>query len=52
MEVVRLLNWDQIANYPGYVPTSFTAAFYGQPDESTAGQFHLHGNRGVDQCAD
>ena len=28
MEVVRLLNWDQVANFPNYVPTNFTAAFY------------------------
>jgi len=28
MEVIRLLNWDQLVNLPGYVPTSFTAPFY------------------------
>ena len=28
MEVVRLLNWDQVINLPGYIPTSFTAPFY------------------------
>ena len=28
MEVVRLLNWDQLVNLPGYVPTSFKAPFY------------------------
>jgi len=27
MEIVRLLNWDQIVNLPGYVPTSFTASY-------------------------
>jgi type II secretory pathway pseudopilin PulG len=27
MEVVRLLNWDQVANLPNYIPTSFTAPF-------------------------
>ena len=28
MEVVRLLNWDQVANLPGYIPATFTAPFY------------------------
>ena len=28
MEVARLLNWDQVVNLPGYIPTSFTAPFY------------------------
>jgi len=28
MEVVRLLNWDQVANLPGYVPRTFTAPYY------------------------
>jgi type II secretory pathway pseudopilin PulG len=28
MEVVRLLNWDQVANLPGYIPSTFTAPFY------------------------
>ena len=28
MEVVRLLNWDQVAKLPGYIPTTFTAPFY------------------------
>lgn len=28
MEVVRLLNWDQLVNQPGFVPASFTAPFY------------------------
>ena len=28
MELVRLLNWDQVVNYPGYIPTNFTAPFY------------------------
>jgi prepilin-type N-terminal cleavage/methylation domain-containing protein len=27
MEVVRVLNWDQVVNLPGYIPTNFTAAF-------------------------
>lgn len=28
MEVVRLLNWDQVVNLPGYIPTTFKAPFY------------------------
>ena len=27
-EVIRLVNWDQLVNQPGFVPTSFTAPFY------------------------
>ena len=30
MEVVRLLNWDQVANLPNYVPAAFTAPFYSE----------------------
>jgi len=28
MEVIRLFNWDQVANLPGYIPTSFTEQLY------------------------
>ena len=28
MEMVRLLNWDQVINLPGYVPSTFTASYY------------------------
>jgi hypothetical protein len=28
MEVVRLLNWDQVANLPGFIPASFTDYYY------------------------
>jgi hypothetical protein len=28
MEVVRLLNWDQVVNLPGYIPTTFTSPYY------------------------
>ncbi len=27
MEVVRLLNWNQLVNTPGYVPSTFTASY-------------------------
>lgn len=28
MELARLLNWNQVANTPGYIPTSFQEAYY------------------------
>ena len=37
MEVVRLLNWDQVINLPGYVPTTFTAPFYADTNSQTGG---------------
>jgi prepilin-type N-terminal cleavage/methylation domain-containing protein len=30
MEVVRLLNWDQLVNMPGYIPSTFSAPFYSE----------------------
>lgn len=27
-ELARLLNWNQVANLPGYIPTSFQEAYY------------------------
>jgi prepilin-type N-terminal cleavage/methylation domain-containing protein len=27
MEVVRLLNWDQLVNLPGYIPTNFVDSY-------------------------
>jgi prepilin-type N-terminal cleavage/methylation domain-containing protein len=35
MEILRLYNWDQIINQPGYIPATFTAPFY--PDGSNGG---------------
>jgi prepilin-type N-terminal cleavage/methylation domain-containing protein len=44
MEVVRLLNWDQVVNIPGYIPTSFTAPFYANnPTNSPSGSFTYTG---------
>lgn len=34
MEVVRVLNWDQVANLPGYIPRTFTVPF--RSDKGTA----------------
>lgn len=44
MEVVRLLNWDQVANLPGYIPTSFTEPFFAtDPTNAPAGGFNYTG---------
>jgi uncharacterized protein (TIGR02598 family) len=44
MEVVRLYTWDQAVNTPGYVPTSFTEAFYANnPTNSVGGNFTYSG---------
>jgi len=40
MELVRLLNWDQVVNLPGYVPTTFAAPFYaGNPTNAPVNGF-------------
>src|SRR5579883_1845407 len=37
MEVVRLLNWNQLVNTPGYVPSTFSASYaLGNPTNSPA----------------
>lgn len=44
MEVVRLLNWDQVVNLPGYIPTTFTAPFYaGNPTNAPSTAFNYTG---------
>jgi len=44
MEVVRLINWDQVINLPGYIPTSFTAPFYADnPTNGASGGFNYTG---------
>ena len=44
MEVVRLFNWDQVINLPGYIPTSFTAPFYANnPTNPPANSFTYSG---------
>ena len=38
MELIRLLTWDQVANLPGYIPTTFTESFYAtNPTNSSGG---------------
>jgi prepilin-type N-terminal cleavage/methylation domain-containing protein len=44
MEVVRLYNWDQI-NQPGFIPTSFSEAYYvGNPTNTPVGNFSYSGS--------
>lgn len=44
MEVVRLYNWDQLVNTPGYIPTTFTESFYADnPTNSSSGNFVYSG---------
>lgn len=38
MEVVRLLNWDQLVNIPGYIPTTFKDSYsLANPTNAPAG---------------
>ena len=39
MEVVRQYNWDQVANLPGFVPTSFTESFFADNPTNTSANF-------------
>lgn len=43
MEVVRLYNWDQLANQPGYVPTTFTESFFVNNPTNASGNFIYSG---------
>jgi type II secretory pathway pseudopilin PulG len=44
MEVVRLLNWSQVANLPGYVPATFTASYaVGNPTNAPASSLTYSG---------
>ncbi len=42
MELVRLLNWDQVVNLPGYIPTNFTAPFYADNPTSPGANAFLY----------
>lgn len=45
MEVIRLLNWDQVVNQPGFIPATFTAPFYAaNPTNAPAGAFTYAGS--------
>ena len=39
MEIVRQYNWDQVANLPGFIPTSFTESFFADNPTNTSGNF-------------
>ena len=44
MEVVRLLNWNQLVNTPGYVPSTFTASYaVDTPSNAPAGSLIYSG---------
>jgi prepilin-type N-terminal cleavage/methylation domain-containing protein len=44
MEVVRLLNWDQVVNLPGYIPTTFTDSYYADnPTNAPTGGLMYYG---------
>ena len=43
MEVVRLLNWDQVVNLPGYIPATFTAPFYADNPTNDTGSLTYTG---------
>jgi prepilin-type N-terminal cleavage/methylation domain-containing protein len=43
MEVIRLLNWDQVVNLPGYIPATFTAPFYADNPTNDTGNLTYTG---------
>jgi prepilin-type N-terminal cleavage/methylation domain-containing protein len=44
MEVVRLLNWDQVVNLPGFIPTTFTDCYYSDnPTNAPTGALLYYG---------
>ena len=44
MEVLRLINWDQVVNLPGYIPTTFTAPLYAEnPTNAPSDNFFYTG---------
>ena len=43
MEIVRLLNWDQVVNLPGYIPATFTAPFYADNPTNNTGSLTYTG---------
>jgi type II secretory pathway pseudopilin PulG len=44
MELIRLYNWNQLVNLPGYIPTSFTEPYYANGStNSSAGGFNYIG---------
>lgn len=43
MEVIRLFNWDQVINLPGYIPTSFSEQFYPAAGTNGGAGFYYSG---------
>lgn len=44
MEVVRLCNWDQVVNLPGFIPATFTSPYYASnPTNPAANTFIYSG---------
>lgn len=44
MELIRLLTWDQVANLPGYIPSTFTEPFYAtDPTNAPSSGFNYTG---------
>lgn len=39
MEIVREYNWDQVANYSGFIPATFTEPFYANNPTNASGNF-------------
>ena len=39
MEIVRQYNWDQVANLPGFIPTTFTESFFADNPTNTPSNF-------------
>jgi type II secretory pathway pseudopilin PulG len=44
MEVVRQYNWDQVANYSGFIPASFTEPFFIDNPTNTPSNFIYSGS--------
>jgi len=44
MEIVRQYNWNQVANYAGFIPTSFTESFYADNPTNTPANFIYTGS--------
>jgi prepilin-type N-terminal cleavage/methylation domain-containing protein len=47
MEIVRQYNWDQAANFSGFIPTSFTESFFANNPTNTSANFIYTGQVSV-----
>ena len=47
MEIVRQYNWDQVANYSGFIPTSFTESFFANNPTNSSANFVYTGQVSV-----